>query len=63
LNKSIVKKRNAYENYEKLIRDSENAFGKIVESTKVLLQVVKKENASLGRNTTMVSARKYDDQN
>ena len=38
-----MKKRSAYENYDKTLRDAESAFSKITESTKTLLNVVKKE--------------------
>ena len=51
LAKSIVKKKSLYESYDKIINDSENALGKITESTKTLLQVVKKENGSLNKLT------------
>lgn len=44
LNKSIARKKIAYENYEKILRDAESAFSKITESTKTLLSVVKTEN-------------------
>jgi hypothetical protein len=40
-----MKKRAAYENYDKTLRDAESAFTKITESTKTLLTVVKKEVA------------------
>jgi len=57
LTKSIAKKKTLYESYDKILRDSENALGKITESTKTLLQVVKKENGSLNKLT--LSAKKY----
>jgi len=51
LAKSIAKKKSLYESYDKIINDSENALGKITDSTKTLLQVVKKENGSLNKLT------------
>jgi Sjoegren syndrome nuclear autoantigen 1 len=47
LDKSICKKKNFYEGYDKTLKDAENAFNKINESTKTLLSVVKKENLNL----------------
>ena len=49
LEKSISKKKNFYEGYDKTLKDAENAFNKITESTKTLLSVVKKENANLAK--------------
>ena len=57
LGKSITKKKAVHENYEKIIRDAENALGKITDSTRTLLQVVKKENGSLNKLT--LSPKKY----
>ncbi len=51
LAKSIVKKKNLYDSYDKIVNDAENALGKITESTKTLLHVVKKENGSLNKLT------------
>lgn len=47
LEKSIAKKKNFYEGYDKTLKDAENAFSKINDSTKTLLSVVKKENLNL----------------
>ena len=49
LAKSISKKKSLHDQYDKIIRDGENALSKISESTKTLLQVVKKENQSLSK--------------
>ena len=49
LEKNIAKKKNFYENYDKTLKDAENAFVKINESTKTLLSVVKKENLNLNK--------------
>ena len=51
LSKSVEKKRILYENYEKILKDSESAFSKITESTKTLLTVVKRENTALNKFT------------
>ena len=51
LEKNISKKRVSYENYDKTLRDAENAFFKINESTKTLLSVIKKENLNLTKIT------------
>lgn len=51
LDKSIVKKKTVYESYEKTLKDAENAFLKISESTKTLLSVIKKENFNLAKIT------------
>ena len=56
LAKSIEKKRMLYENYDKILKDSESAFSKITESTKTLLTVVKRENLALNKVT--ISFRK-----
>lgn len=53
LDKSIAKKKSFYENYEKTIKDAENAFIKINESTKTLFSVLKKENLNLKKLTGM----------
>lgn len=53
LEKSISKKKIFYENYDKTLKDAENALSKINESTKTLLSVVKKENSNLIKITTM----------
>lgn len=47
LQKSIAKKKQVYENYDKILNDSENALTKVTESMKTLLTVVKKENQSM----------------
>jgi methyl-accepting chemotaxis protein len=49
LAKSISRKKGLYESYDKILNDSENALGKITESTKTLVHVVKKENGSLSK--------------
>ena len=49
LKKSLSKKAYLLEDLDKLVKDSENAFGKIILSTKSLLNVVKKENATFDR--------------
>lgn len=49
LNKSIVKKRTLFENYDNAIGNAEMTFGKITESTKALLSVVLKEQAALAK--------------
>lgn len=50
LNRSINKKKALYENCDKTLREAEIAYGKITESTKTLLSVVKKENSNLSKN-------------
>ena len=49
LNKNISKKKITFENFEKTLRDAETAYGKITESAKTLLLVVKKENANFNK--------------
>lgn len=49
LNKNISRKKVAFENFEKTLRDAETAYGKITESAKTLLLVVKKENANFNK--------------
>jgi len=39
-----MKKKVAFDNYDKILRDAEGAFFKLTESTKTLLNVVKTEN-------------------
>ena len=49
LNKNISKKKLGFENFEKTLRDAETAHGKITESAKTLLLVVKKENSNFNK--------------
>ena len=51
LAKSIARKKSLYESHDKILYDSENALSKIIESTKTLVHVVKKENGSLNKLT------------
>ena len=51
LSKSIEKKRLLHENYDRILKDSESAFYKITESTKTLLNVVKRESSVLNKFT------------
>ena len=44
-----MKKKVAYENYDKILRDAVSAFSKITESTKTLLSVVKVENQKMSK--------------
>jgi Sjoegren syndrome nuclear autoantigen 1 len=55
LKKSLAKKAYLLEDLDKLTRDSENAFGKIINSTKSLLNVIKKENSSFDKDFTTVN--------
>eukprot|EP01017_Pseudomicrothorax_dubius_P026712 TRINITY_DN3006_c0_g1_i6.p1 TRINITY_DN3006_c0_g1~~TRINITY_DN3006_c0_g1_i6.p1 ORF type:complete len:168 (+),score=34.86 TRINITY_DN3006_c0_g1_i6:83-586(+) len=51
LTKSVSRKKGSLESFEKTLKESESAFSKIIESTRTLLQVVKKETAALSRST------------
>ncbi|KRX01510.1 hypothetical protein PPERSA_01413 [Pseudocohnilembus persalinus] len=47
LDKSIQKKREIFEEYDRTLSETENAFNKISDTTKTLLEVVNKENQNL----------------
>jgi Sjoegren syndrome nuclear autoantigen 1 len=59
LNKSLAKKKSLYENYDKTVRDAESAFGKITESTKTLLSVMKKELLGLSKVTSVKNENSF----